>query len=109
MYTTPAAMNSVSLMSEWFSMCITLPYAASAPSSPSSTITDSPSVMKPIWAHRRAGERPLKVGGEQRQQCAEEHRNRGENHQCIAERGVALHQVRTQHNQPEHAGFCQDA
>ena len=49
MYTTPAAMNSVSLMSEWFSMCITLPYAASAPSSPSSTITDSPSVMKPIW------------------------------------------------------------
>ena len=48
MYTTPAAMNSVSLMSEWFSMCITLPYAASVPSSPSSTITDSPSVIKPI-------------------------------------------------------------
>ena len=49
MYTTPAATKSVSLMSEWLSMCSTVPQPAMAPCSPSRFAIDTPVRMKPIW------------------------------------------------------------
>ena len=45
MYTTPAAMNSVSFSMEWFTMCITAPLAGTWPSSPSSIAMATPTVM----------------------------------------------------------------
>ena len=48
MNTTPAAVKSSSLMSEWFTMCRTVPRTASSLSPPSRAMSAAPTRIKPI-------------------------------------------------------------